>query len=94
MSTQTKETKYVMTQGTQAVAQAFDVRPLFMLSRKLHTDEQYFLSLKAKDGQTIVTDGNNNVLATLPTPVPEPMYLIRDDYDEYYVVTLLLTYEY
>ena len=84
----------VVTQGIQAVMQTFDVEPIFRLSLKLHTDEQYFLSLKAKDGKTIVTDGNENVLATLDVAVPEQMYCIRDDYDEYYVTTLLLTYEY
>jgi hypothetical protein len=89
-----KTTKRVVTQGIQHVAQTFDVMPIFKIATQLHTDSQYFLSLKAKDGKTIVTDGNHKLLATLDVAVPEPMYCIRDDYDEYYVTTLLLTYEY
>ncbi len=88
-----KQTQRYLTQGAQAVAQTFDVFPIFQIANKLH-DASYFLSLKAKNGKTIITDGNENVLATLPNPVPEAMYCIRDDYDEYFVTTLLLTYEY
>jgi hypothetical protein len=90
----TKTTKRVFTQGIEHVAQAFDVTPIFKLATKLHTDEQYFLSLKPFNGKTLVTDGNRNTLATLDIEIPEPMYCIRDDYDDYYVTTLMLTYEY
>ena len=90
----TKTTQRVLTQGVSHVAQTFDVTPIFKLVTQLHTDENYFLSFKKDGKKTIVTDGNKNTLATLDIEIPEPMYCIRDDYDEHYVTTLMLTYEY
>lgn len=90
----TKTTRILITQGIQHVAQTFDIEPILRLAKKLHTDDNYFLSFKKEGKNTVVTDGNKNILAKIDFEIPENMYCIRDDYDEYYVTTLMLTYEY
>ena len=90
----TKTSQRVITQGIKAVSQAFDITDIFKVANRLHSDENYFLSFKKKDGKTYVTDGNYEILEILNYIVPEDMFCIRDDFDEHYVVTLMLSYEY
>ena len=87
-----KTTQQYITQGIK-VYEDMDVAQIFKIANK-HHDTSYFLSFKPHGELTLVTDGNGNRMDTLKMEIPEALYCIRDDYDEYFATTLMLSHEY
>lgn len=67
---------------------------MFSIAGDLY-EQSYFISFQPNGfSKTKVTDGNDNVFMELDFEVPDTIWMITDDHDEFLVRTALLPEEY
>ena len=93
---QTKQIKFYITSGVQDLNLNEDLI-LSLVDEAAHSfnKNEYFIVFNKENDDIKVTDGNENLLNTIfNKSIPQNLWLIFDEYDEYFVATLLLPSEY
>lgn len=83
---------FVMTPGIERLGSR-DWQLIISIIKRLHQDKEFFLSFEAKEGKTVVTDGNENHLCSVDKLLFPPKVKVwtiygNDGVTEYYTVLL------
>lgn len=88
--------QFVMTPGVERLGSR-DWQLIISIITRLYQDNEYFLSFEAKQGKTLVTDGNENHLCTVDKLIFSPgvkVWAIYGDDGNTKCYTFLLPEEY